>query len=41
LNAGVAWGVQDDVVLVPPDYTTSKAFLNQKKSNTLKVSNFA
>ncbi|CAF1050031.1 unnamed protein product, partial [Rotaria sordida] len=30
LNAGVAWGVQDDVVLVPPDYTTSKAFLNRQ-----------
>ncbi len=26
LNASVAWGVQDNVVLVPPDYATSKAF---------------
>jgi len=26
LNASVAWGVQDNVVLVPPDYGTSKAF---------------
>jgi hypothetical protein len=26
LNASVAWGVQDGVVLVPPDYATSKAF---------------
>jgi hypothetical protein len=26
LNASVAWGVQDTVVLVPPDYATSKAF---------------
>lgn len=25
LNAGVAWGVQDGEVLVPPDYATSKA----------------
>ncbi|CAF4571456.1 unnamed protein product [Rotaria sp. Silwood1] len=30
LNAGVAWGVQDDVILVPPDYATSKAFLNRQ-----------
>jgi hypothetical protein len=27
LNASVAWGVQDGVVLVPSDYPTSKAFL--------------
>ena len=26
INAGVAWGVQDGVVLVPPDLPTSKAF---------------
>jgi hypothetical protein len=26
LNASVAWGVQDGVVLLPPDYATSKAF---------------
>ena len=26
LRAGVAWGVQDGEVLVPPDYSTSKAF---------------
>lgn len=26
LKAGVAWGQQDGVVLVPPDYATSKAF---------------
>ena len=26
LNAGIAWGAQDGVTLVPPDYATSKAF---------------
>lgn len=26
LNASVAWGIQDGVVLVPPDYASSKAF---------------
>ena len=26
LYASVAWGVQDGVVLIPPDYETSKAF---------------
>ena len=26
LNASVAWGIQDGVALIPPDYATSKAF---------------
>ncbi|CAF4260179.1 unnamed protein product, partial [Rotaria sp. Silwood2] len=36
LNACVAWGVQDDVVLVPPDYATSKAFLNRQMGGGLQ-----
>ncbi|CAF1989494.1 unnamed protein product [Rotaria magnacalcarata] len=30
LNAGISWGVQDGVTLVPPDYTTSKAYLSRQ-----------
>lgn len=35
LNAGIAWGVQDGVVLVPPDLPTSKAL--QKYDGTRGV----
>ncbi|CAF1101848.1 unnamed protein product [Adineta ricciae] len=36
INAGVAWGVQDGVVLVPPDLPTSKAFQNRHMAGGLR-----
>ncbi|UJR21447.1 hypothetical protein I4U23_024533 [Adineta vaga] len=36
VNAGVAWGVQDGVVLVPPDLPTSKAFQNRQMAGGLR-----
>ncbi|CAF3514679.1 unnamed protein product [Adineta steineri] len=36
LNASVAWSVQDGVVLVPPDYPTSKAFQNRQMAGGIR-----